>query len=65
MSDGTAETDQTTLRLDAPIDFSMGLLQRHTVASTPKLSQKSQCVVGCDALEIDDVRADVYVDLED
>ena len=65
MSDEAAQTDQTTLRLDAPIDCSMGLLQRHTVASTPNLSQKSQCVVGCDALEIGDVRADVYADLED
>ena len=66
MSDEAAETDQTTLHLDAPIDCPMGLLsQFHTVASTPVLWQEWQSVVGCGVLETDDVRSDVYADLED
>ena len=65
MFDEVAETDQTTFHLDAPIDCPTGLLsQLHTVVSTPLLLQEWQCVVGCDVLETDGVRADVYDDLE-
>ena len=56
---------QQTLHLDAPIACSMGLRsQFHTVASTPFLLREWQCVVGCDVLEIDDVRAAVFADLK-
>ena len=66
MFDEVAETDQTTLHLDAPIDCPMGLLSElHTVASTSVMCQEWQCVVGCDVIETDDVRADVYDDMED
>ena len=41
MSDESAESDETTLRLDAPIDCPMGLLsQLHTIASTTVLLQE-------------------------
>ena len=64
MSD-EAETDQTTLHPDATIDCPMGLLsQLHTVASTPLLLRDWQCLVGCDVLEIDDVRTAVFNGLE-
>ena len=66
MSDEAAETDQTTLHLDAPIDCPMGLLSHfYTVGSTPVQLRQWHCVLGCDVLEIDDVRAAVYADLED
>ena len=61
MFDEVAETGQTTLHLDAPIGCSHGT----SITTSPVLLQKWHCVVGCDVLETDDVRADLYADLED
>ena len=66
MSDEVVRTTQTTPHVDAPIDCSMGPpAPCRTVASTPLLLRAWQRVVGCNVLEIDDVSAAAFADLED
>ena len=62
MSEEFVGTSQTTLHLLPPIDCLMGIamLRQHQVCC-----ESGKCVVGCDVLVIDDVRAAVCADLED